>query len=62
MSKSYNFSNNVLVHFTLQETDPRFDIVKKTYTEMHKYQTVDSVRARVRTGSVCTGACQCYVC
>lgn len=31
----------------LQETDPRFEIVKKTYTAMHKYQTVDSVRARV---------------
>ena len=33
----------------MQESGERFDIVKKTYTDMHTYQTVDYVRGMVHT-------------
>ena len=51
---------------TLQESDPRYPIVKKTYTEMHSKQTVEFVRGKVGVLScevlaghmICCAACE----
>ena len=44
-----NHVNNFFVNknFFFQEDDPRYPIVKKTYTEMNKLQTVESATERV---------------